>query len=66
MDQESQKSFIKKFTQIEPSTTRTSSRRGLGLSIAKTIADRMDALLSVESTVGMGSVFHLDLPTSAP
>jgi PAS domain S-box-containing protein len=58
--------IFQKFTQVGSSTTRTRNGSGLGLSIAKAIAERMDALLSVESTVGVGSVFHLDLPTSAP
>jgi two-component system sensor histidine kinase EvgS len=41
---------------------------GLGLSIARQAAELLGAKLSVDSELGKGSTFHLDLPptVSAP
>lgn len=38
---------------------------GLGLSISSAIAQAHDGKLSVESTLGVGSTFHLDLPLNS-
>jgi len=39
---------------------------GLGLSVAHGIAERLSARISVESTVGVGSLFRVDFPALAP
>jgi PAS domain S-box-containing protein len=53
--------IFQKFTQISNATTRLAPGTGLGLSIVKAISDRMNADVSVESTLGVGSIFHIDL-----
>lgn len=50
------------FVQLDSSLTRTTQGSGLGLSISRNLARGMDGDLSVESTVGSGSVFTLGLP----
>lgn len=39
---------------------------GLGLTLARRLAEQMDGHLSAESTLGVGSRFHLDLPRAQP
>ena len=55
--------IFQQFTQISNATTRLTPGTGLGLSIVKAISERMNAEVSVESTVGVGSIFHIDLPS---
>ena len=56
------KRIFQPFSQAEKSTSRKYGGTGLGLSICLNLARLMGGDLSVESEVGRGSRFHLDLP----
>ncbi len=50
------------FVQVDPHLTRTASGVGLGLAISRDLARGMQGDLTVQSEVGVGSVFTLRLP----
>ena len=50
------------FTQVDGSSTRRHRGSGLGLAIVKDLSDRMGGEVHVESQVGQGSHFWIDLP----
>jgi len=56
------------FTQADGSTTRQYGGTGLGLTISRTLVERMSGTIKVESEVGKGSRFivDLDLPIGEP
>ena len=51
---------FERFHRVQETTTQTGT--GLGLYIARQLAEEMDGILSVESVPGRGSTFVLDLP----
>ncbi len=59
---EYQSHIFEKFRQIDGSITRNSPGTGLGLAISKELAQLIAAKISLQSEVGKGSVFNLDMP----
>ena len=50
------------FTQAENATTRKYGGTGLGLTITRRFCEMMGGAITVESTPGEGSTFHIELP----
>jgi PAS domain S-box-containing protein len=51
-----------KFSQADSSDTRARGGTGLGVSIAKSLVERMGGTIGYESASGQGTTFHFDLP----
>jgi PAS domain S-box-containing protein len=56
--------IFEEFRQVDSRPTRRYGGAGLGLAIAKKLAEQMGGRLSVESTLGAGSTFALWLPVA--
>jgi signal transduction histidine kinase/CheY-like chemotaxis protein len=54
--------LFKKFSQLDASTTRKFGGTGLGLAICHQLTELMGGRIWAESTEGVGSSFHCDLP----
>lgn len=61
ISEEDQKRLFTRFEQLDGSAARTAEGAGLGLAICLGLAEQMDGRVTVDSTMGMGSTFCLDL-----
>ena len=58
--------MFEKFRQAEAFLTRAHGGTGLGLAIVKQVVDGMGGSVSLESEVGKGSTFTIELPLETP
>jgi len=54
--------IFERFRQVDDSTTRKHGGSGLGLSICKELVSLMNGKIYLESEIGKGSVFYVELP----
>jgi GAF domain-containing protein/anti-sigma regulatory factor (Ser/Thr protein kinase) len=62
---EEQKRVFEQFHQVDNSTTKAKGGTGLGLAIAKQIVEMHGGRIWVESTLGKGATFQMELPIHA-
>ncbi len=58
--------LFEKFTQFDASATRRSGGSGLGLSIARGLAEGMHGRIVLDEDVARGATFHVELPSTQP
>jgi signal transduction histidine kinase len=58
--------IFERFYRVDQARSRETGGAGLGLAIARCIADAHRAVIDVESTVGHGSMFRVRMPAGQP
>ncbi|HHO54064.1 MAG TPA: HAMP domain-containing histidine kinase [Deltaproteobacteria bacterium] len=54
--------IFERFEQLDPSSTRTRGGAGLGLAVTQRLVQLLDGRMSVESEIGAGTTFIVELP----
>ncbi|MBI1684999.1 ATP-binding protein [Caulobacter hibisci] len=62
VSEEDSERIFKAFTQADASSTRRHGGTGLGLTISRTLAERMGGTIWLDSWLGAGATFGVDLP----
>ncbi len=62
ISEEDQQKLFSSFQRVDEKNNRNIEGTGLGLSITKQLTDLMDGVISVESELGKGSVFSVQIP----
>ncbi|MEJ2590652.1 MAG: ATP-binding protein, partial [Candidatus Thiodiazotropha sp.] len=66
ISKKAQATLFETFQQADSSTSRTYGGTGLGLSISKKLAQSMNGDIKLNSTLGMGSTFVVEIPLVEP
>jgi PAS domain S-box-containing protein len=66
MDEEQARRCFEKFWQAESTDVRRFGGTGIGLYIVKSLVDAMGGRITVETAVGRGSTFSVELPATSP
>ena len=64
IDEESLNRIFKRFHQVDTALSRNSEGTGIGLSLVKSLVELHDGNISVDSEVGKGSIFKIELPVN--
>lgn len=60
--EEFRKRLFEKFAQADSSDSRRRGGTGLGLAIVRSLVERLGGKIEVETELGRGTIFHVDLP----
>lgn len=63
---EAHEAVFEKFKQLENCITKTHGGTGLGLALVKQLVERLGGRITLESSVGVGATFRVELPVGGP